>query len=180
MKNQPDIETKSVTCPICKQKSPFVAFKTVNANADPGTDLPGRKQHSGDNTQFDERTTGAWNGGGAAVLGMLSVVGTGQAFVLRPGRNVIGRKAQASAANFQIATGEGKRMSREHLVIDVNQVGTEYMYIAKLYKEHVNDTFINDGKLCYGDCIVLKNGDIIHLPDADLKFNFRDIEGTTY
>ena len=185
VKNQPGIETKNVTCPICKQKSPFTAFKAVNMNADPGTDLP-NKGHGGnatgsDATQLDPN--GAQHTSSKAqglMIGSLIVVATGQTFNLRPGRNVVGRKAQASSADFQIDTAGGKRMSREHLIVDVARVGNDFMHTAKLYKERVNDTFINDSRLCYGDTIVLQRGDIIHLPDADVKFDINDSEGTDY
>lgn len=186
VKNQPGIETKSVTCPICKQKSPFKAFKAVNVNADPGTDLPNQGHGAGNATGGDatqimqngaQHSTAQSQG---LLIGSLIVVSTGQTFNLRPGRNVVGRKAQASSANFQIDTAGGKRMSREHLIVDVARVGDSFMHTAKLYKERVNDTFINDSRLCYGDTIVLQRGDIIHLPDADVKFNISDSEGTDY
>lgn len=187
VKNQPGIESKSVTCPICKQKSPFLAFRQVNVQNDPGTDLPGSNSQGqgvrSDNTQLGDRPTdlnqnAAQNRASKLLLGRLTVVNNGQTFLLRPGRNVIGRKAQASSANFQIDTGEGRRMSREHIVIDVQRVGSEYMHTASLYKERVNETFVNTDRMTIDDGLILKHGDILHLPDADVKFTIDDGERT--
>ena len=42
VKNQIGIESKSVTCPICKQKSPFMDFKKViDKSNDESTQYPG-------------------------------------------------------------------------------------------------------------------------------------------
>ena len=44
VKNQPGIESKNVTCPICKHKYPFTQFKRVTSNVnnnDPDTEYPG-------------------------------------------------------------------------------------------------------------------------------------------
>lgn len=183
VKNQPGIEGKSVTCPICKQKSPFTAFKKVNiAQQDPGTDLPGQGANGGnsDATQFDGRNGGAANQLRCECVGKLFVNSTGQTFTLKPGRNVIGRKAQASSANIQIDTGEGRRMSREHIVIDVRTVGNHTLFVASLYKEHVNATSIGQEPMVFGDEVILKAGSVIHLPDADLTFNVFDKDGTEF
>lgn len=180
VKNQPGIEGKNVTCPICKQKEPFLAYKRINTAVDPGTDLPGGYGGTGGNSDATQIGNAPQAGTPQPLLGLLTVVSNGQTYTLHPGRNVIGRKAQASSANFQINTGEGRRMSREHLVIDVQRVGNIYMHTASLYKERVNDTLVNSEKIIYGDGIILKNGDIIHLPDADVKFSITDNEGTTF
>ena len=184
VKNQPGIEGKSVTCPICKQKSPFTAFRKISMapQSDPGTDLPGQGANGGggDTTQYDGRNSGAAAQRGAAAVGKLVVKSTGQSFILKPGRNIIGRRAQASSANFQIETGEGRRMSREHLVIDVRVVGNQTLFIASLYKEHVNATSVDQETMAYGDEVILKPGCVIHLPDADLVFSLFDTEGTEY
>lgn len=178
VKNQPGIEGKNVTCPICKQKEPFLSYRRINIAEDPGTDLPGGYgSNNSDRTQIGDTPH---PGSSQPLLGKLTVVSNGQTYTLHPGRNVIGRKAQASSANFQINTGEGRRMSREHLIIDVQRVGNIYMHTASLYKERVNDTLVNSEKIMFGDGIILKNGDIIHLPDADVKFCITDGEDTTF
>ncbi len=100
---------------------------------------------------------------------------------LKTGKFIIGRKANSSMADFQIQTEGSNRMSKEHIVIEVKKVPQKgVVHYISLYKEKVNDTFINDEKMFFGDCVILKNGDIIKLPDATLKFEILDDEGTDF
>lgn len=181
VKNQPGIETKNVTCPICKHKYPFNQFKRVRPtffNEEPDTDYPGEEEHTGYayDTQSSEHTDlGQMN----FTLGKLKIIGTGKSYQLKTGRNVIGRKGLKSEADFQIETGENRSMSREHIVIEVKKIpGKGFVHYISLFKERVNKTFIGNEQLVYGDCIVLAHGDIIRLPDADLKFEIPDDEST--
>lgn len=177
--NQPGIETKSLTCPVCKQKSPFTSFKRVNVGtntSDPKTEYPGddpktdyayREEKS---TEFPQMNF---------TIGKVTVMDTRISYQLRPGRNVIGRKASKSEADFQIDTAEKRMMSREHIVIDVKKVpGKGLVHYVSLFKERVNETRIGNEPLFYGDCVILKHGDLIRLPDATLKFEIPDEERT--
>lgn len=59
VKNIPDIESKNVTCPICKHKYPFSQFKRVttsNTNDDPETEYPEYPEYPGK----EERTRYAY------------------------------------------------------------------------------------------------------------------------
>lgn len=177
VKNQPGIETKNVTCPICKNKYPFTQFKRVTAkpyDEDPGTEYPdgaGRPNYNEEKTEIGQQPN--------FTLGKVTVAGAGRSYQLRPGRNVIGRKAQKSEADFQIDTDGSRSMSREHIVIDVKKVPLKgFVHYVSLYKEKVNKTLIGSEPLHYGDCIVLNHGDIIKLPDATLKFEIPDGEET--
>lgn len=177
VKNQPGIETKNVTCPICKNKYPFTQFKRVTAkpySEDPGTEYPegaGQPNYSEEKTEIGQQPN--------FTLGKVTVAGVGSTCQLRPGRNVIGRKAQKSTADFQIDTAGSRSMSREHIVIDVKKVPLKgFVHYVSLYKEKVNKTSIGNEPLLYGDCIVLNHGDIIKLPDATLKFEIPDGEET--
>ena len=181
VKNQPGIETKNVTCPICKHKYPFTQFKKVipaNSNDDPDTEYP----------NGDESTSYAYGAGSDEktdfgemnfTLGKVKLIGTGISYQLKVGRNIIGRKGTKSNANFQIDTAEKRSMSREHIVIEVKKVpGKGFVHYVSLFKEKVNKTYIGNEPILYGDCIVLNHGDIIKLPDASLKFEIPDDEGT--
>lgn len=113
-------------------------------------------------------------------LGKLLVPSTGQSYRLKPGRNVIGRKAQSSSADFQIA-GDDKRMSREHLVIEVKKErGKGFVHYISLFKERCNRTEVGRTMLEYGDCIILHHGDKVRLPGAEVKFEIPDGDGTEY
>lgn len=180
VKNQPGIETKNVSCPICKQKSPFTQFKRVTpggaAGDDSLTEYPQHEEH----TQYiakEQTEIKSQN----LIIGQLRINDSGVKFQLKPGRNVVGRKASKSEADFQIETGENRNMSREHIAIEVKKVpGKGFMHFLMLCKERINKTFIGNDPLLYGDRIVLNHGDIIRLPDCTLKFEIPDEEATTF
>lgn len=181
VKNQPGIETKSVTCPICRHKYPFTQFRRVTQNATYDGDAPTGYPDGGEHTSYAFDKGGSGRGQQNLTAGRLTVVGTGVSYQLKPGRNIVGRKATRSEADFQIDTGENRMMSREHLVIEVKNVPQKgLVYYVSLYKEKVNRTFIGEQPLLYGDCIVLGHGDTIKLPDASLRFEIPDDDATDY
>lgn len=185
VKNQPGIETKNVTCPICKHKYPFTQFKRVaqtSKNDDPDTEYPDGDEHTnydGEHTSYGSEETTEIGKQPNYTLGKVTVVGSGYSYQLRPGRNVIGRKGQKSEANFQIDTADKRSMSREHIIIEVKKLPLKgFVHYVSLYKEKVNKTTIGTEPLLYGDCIVLNHGDMIKLPDATLRFEIPDGEET--
>lgn len=176
VKNTPGIENKYITCPVCSKSFHFKEFKPVNAP---------RKSQDSEDTKYRFRGGGGMPEGGTKInpgnntLGILTVAGTGKKYKLCLGRNVIGRKTPKSQATFQIDTGGERRMSREHLVIEVRLVpGKGYLHILSLYKEKVNDTFLGKEKMYFGDSFALKHGDIIRLPSASIIFEIPDDEYT--
>ena len=177
---QPGIENKNVTCPVCKESSSFKSYKPVSERkSDDETSYPGKNGEErtiyGNNQEKTEIGLGLNYTLGCLKVSNLSV----PTYRLKPGRNVVGRKASASSADFRIPVEESRRMSREHLVVDVKKVpGKGYVHYASLYKKEVNNTFINQDQLDYGDCIILKHGDKINLPDVTLIFEIPDGEGT--
>ncbi len=177
VKNIPGIESKSVTCPICKQKTPFLNFKKIIDRDDEST------QYFGDNEKTEYRGASEpqtqLNNSLNLTLGRLRLLPSGPSFLLRTGRNVIGRKATQSTADFQIQIDGSKRLSREHLIIEVKKVpGKGFVHYTSLYKPKSNNTFIGNEQLEYGDCVVLNSGDIIKLPDVNIKFEIYDSEET--
>lgn len=180
VKRIPDIEKKSVTCPVCKRKSPFLDFKQTIHKDDP-TDYDGNGHGQG--CSSDPNTSGideAENN----IIGHICVLRTGSIFPLKQGRNVIGRKADSSKATIQIPTGDNRRISREHLVVNVKRVlGQGFVHTVSLFKENVNKTFINGSQLQPGEEFPLKHGCRIGLPDLMLRFelsNGEDTERTDY
>lgn len=172
VKNQPGLDGKSITCPVCKTKSPFMEFRNINNRQTEKTEYLG-------GTYSESRTQ--YNSGKNLVIGRLFVVSTGCIYQLKPGQNVVGRKAQASTADFQIPMGDKKRMSREHLIIEVtNDPVKGYVHCVKLYKEKVNPTFIGKERLEFGDCFILKKNDMIRLPDVDVRFELVDSDDTEF
>lgn len=194
VKNKPGLENMLLTCPVCKQKNHFSKFQRVKIARKPQPQQDGATQYPGGNQggnsgagASDEKTRYAGMGSdeatkydvGNIIIGVLRIPGTGEAYQLRPGRNVIGRKGAKSAADFQIETGEKRNMSREHLVVEVKKVpGKGFVHYISLFKEKVNKTFVGLELLEYGDRMVLNHGDEIRMPDATLKFELPDEEGT--
>lgn len=179
VRNQPGIETKNVTCPICKHKFPFAQFKRVKASSDndePDTEYPDEEStgHGDDSmTKYDLPKN--------FILGNVKLMETGMSYQLRLGRNVIGRKASRSEANIQIDTAGKRMMSREHIIIEVKNVPAKgLVHCVSLFKDKINKTFIGNTPLIYGDRIILSHGDIIKLPDATLIFEIPDEEVTEH
>lgn len=100
-------------------------------------------------------------------------------YQLKPGRNIVGRDCATATADIRIAC-PSKRMSREHLCIDVERRGDVYVHIASLCKANVNPTRIGNATLIYGDSIPLTSGAQIHLPDCDIRFVSRNFDNTTF
>lgn len=180
VKNQPGIETKNVTCPICHNKYPFTKFKRVTEEEFPI--ISRTWQDSEEKTSYaigKEESSGRHSMNDT--IGNIRVMHDGSTYQLKEGKNVIGRKASKSTADFQVETGDGRSMSREHIVIEVKDVpGKGMVHYISLFKPVVNPTFIGEEPLLYGDCVILENGDLIRMPDAELKFEIPDPEATVF
>lgn len=172
----PGIESKSVTCPVCKRKSPFTDFKQFESQEKPTSYEGAGISRNNIITEQKEK-----NNVGNNMVGQLCMLKSGATFPLKPGRNVVGRKATSSKATIQIPSGENKRISREHLIINANPMaGQGYMYTVSLFKDHVNPTLINGTELQPGEEMPLKHGTRIDLPDLPLRFEIIDEEGTEF
>lgn len=161
IKNQSGLENLNVTCPVCKTTHPIKSCKVIQTY---------QKEETKYFNQYDELNKNIGH------IGQVRVIGDDiQIFHLELGENIIGRKASNSSAKIQLIT-ESKRMSREHIIINVKESEKGYVHIVSLYKPKVNETLINQDPLVYGDSIILKHGDKIVLPDITLLF---EIENTT-
>lgn len=161
-----DMDKVAITCPVCKEKSPMRNFKRAVDRAAESTSFP----------EMDTINNLKVKG----IIGTLRVLPAGQVFRLHEGRNVLGRKTSAADVDIPIDTMGGKRLSRQHLVIDVENVpGKGYMHYASLYKKEVNRTLIGSNPLEFGDKIVLNNGDVIALPDVNVIFQIEDNDRTS-
>lgn len=168
-----DLEKRSIKCPICGCKTPYAQYlQVVEENAGAATEYPtddarGNKINiPGDTTQINNNVN--------LTAGRLVMKSTGEGFQLKIGKNIVGRRAANSSATIQIPC-TTNRMSREHLVIEVkNEDGLGVFHYAYLNKAKVNATYIGSSKLEVGDCHILKDGDIIKLPDVDVVFVLPD------
>ena len=184
IKNEPGIENRVLTCPICKHKYPFSQFRMDAQKpapaAGPSAESAGGAKPTGgvclhdadDNTDLVSVNF---------TLGKVVIPGTVIAYQLMPGRTIIGRKSASSTANFQIDTAGKKGMSREHLLIEVTKVpGKGFVHSLSLFKKQTNTTLLNNQPVAFGDSIVLDHGDIIQLPDTTLRFEIPDEDETVF
>lgn len=163
---QEGLDTASVTCPVCKRKSPYSQFKPYSAPLEESTCYPtgmGRDVNTSSSTP----------------IGRLFIPSLGSSYYLSEGLNIVGRSASASQATIGLNVGSNKRISREHIIINVANIpGRGLVHTISLYKERVNQTFVNGEILTFGDNIILKHGDIINLPDLDVRFEIPDPDQT--
>ena len=176
VKNKPGLEKLNVPCPVCKKSTPFVQYQVLGENpfqSNQNNDDCTHGLFNEDETQIGGKKT--------TQIGLLrQTAPQKRIFQLKPGINVVGRASSMSSATISIDTGESRRMSREHLAIEVKTVpGQGYVYYARLCKEKVNRTLINNKPLDYADCVLLENNTIISLPVATFCFEIPDPESTT-
>ena len=169
-KNNPTIK-----CTICETGSPLREYKTVATRQEDRTQYPGNEK----NIHYHEEGRTQISQGLDFTIGRLRVLPSGPIFQLRIGRHIVGRKStNPPHADFGIPT-ESRRMSREHLIIDVKKVPEKgIVHYVSLCKQKVNVTYIGQTQLEYGDRLVLNHGDIIRLPDVDLMFEILNGEET--
>ncbi len=146
---------KFVTCPNCKTRNKFSAFKTVlpvssSPSVDPETEI----------RAFTDDTVGA-----------LQDPETGRKYPLKEGRNLIGRMTHntPSQASVPIST-DNRRMSRSHLFIDVirGADGRYHAYASNALNR--NETRINGILLEKDDKLSLKHQDRLSLSGTELIF----------
>lgn len=160
LKNQPGIENKNITCPICGSRGKFVDFLEVPSRPS----APAVSSHGGELTEV-------WQPGSVFSLGRLIVVPDGYDFELSPGQNVVGRRSARSLADFQIDTKGDLTMSREHIIIETkNEREKGVVSYLLLAKPDVNPTYIGRQRIIFGEKVELKNGDMIALPGIMLRY----------
>lgn len=157
IKASPNLERAVITCPVCKQRSPYTAYKPVSNT--PQVVVDEQKTNIMSKTQY--------------CAGRLVFMTDDIADVeLSEGRHIIGRDSATSTADIRIPQCY-KRVSREHLCIEVRRVNDSFKYILSLCKSDVNATFLNNIQIEAGDQLVLGNGDIIKLPGITIRCEFK-------
>lgn len=178
---------KSLRCPVCKNIAPLLQYevqpeesiqqeriqqptvnKVVNNNIPSYDDESTRL--STPQEPVERRYEPEQEPEPEARTGMLIIKSNNKTFTLREGHNIIGRNGEGTEADFKIDTPNEKRISREHIIIDVVRDGRIYNHAVKLYKKEVNITYVNGSRLEYGDSVILKDGDNIELPGVTLQF----------
>lgn len=175
VKKQPGLEKASITCPVCKKKSPFTDFGTVINRDSEETELPGgvkSKQHSEDTTEFGASMNTA--------IGCL-VEKSGKRWALHIGVNTVGRKLQADPQQVDVPvsdyTGE-RKMSRNHAKIEVIRIPNGTAKHVLYNWQNKNKTYVGGEPIETGDRIVLQNGMVIKFANIDVRFVIEDPEAT--
>lgn len=176
VKQQVGLEKASITCPVCKKKSPFLNYESVISKNSEETELPGyfKPKQSSEETEI----AGIVN----SVIGCL-VEKSGKRWSLHLGVNTIGRKLQSNPQQVEIAisdyTGE-RKMSRNHAKIEViRQANGSCKHV--LYNwQNKNSIYVGGDPIDAGDRIVLHNGMVIKFANVDVKFVIEDSEATTF
>lgn len=139
LKNEPTDINVMVRCLACRESAPYYQLISVKEEivSKPPRQLP--------------------------VLRLISP--THMVYYLKVGQNVIGRYAASSKADIQIDTTPFKHISREHAVVEVKEVNGNYMCYFSLHKKEINDTYVSNRKVAYGDSVCLTPGDRLLLPD---------------
>lgn len=171
LKVVPGIERKSLTCPACRQASPFSSFTVLEQKS------PTPSAKSGEATRMDDlgHTHIQLGGIGApantnATPGRFVAVDASLApMQLKEGRNILGRESSSAPVDIALPT-QYKSISRQHLIIDVRRTAVGYVHTVMLCKSEVNRTYINAMQLAYGDQVILNDGDIVKLPNLSLRF----------
>lgn len=165
---QPGIENKKITCPACGKEDYFKNCTPYNDNA--GSSGGSANGGSAGGQQADKEGTDILDENTQIAMGHLIVMnGTAvpYRYDLKTGRNVIGRKSSEQGIDLAIDTGVNKHISRKHIAIDVvTKAGSTPVFRVSLMKQRVNETRVNNMLLQYGDCILLKDGSYIQLPDG--------------
>lgn len=187
IRNQAGIQNTTVTCPVCHNTYPFIQMKDVAVPGRVQTPPPhktpdfngaypgyssappassGVPPRQGIPAQRPPRPYGQPSQGHYA---MLLNQRTQERYPLLIGSNIIGRYSASSSANVKINTGGSLKMSREHLLIDVNtDAYGGLQFTASLCKPNCNETYINGNRLYFGNRMPIIPGMQISLPDASL------------
>lgn len=181
LRNAPNINAASFTCPVCKEKHvvgkcqryverPKPMAPSVDATRYGGASV---QQQGGDETRIGSPSQ--CGGGDETIIGSASrpAVGVlvdimGCTYALRSGINTIGRKASSSTASVQISTTD-RTMSRSHAVIEVSNAGGNTIHILR-NGANKNPSYLNGSLIGQQDQLILNNGDRIKMGNTVLTF----------
>lgn len=163
VEDNPANDSKSVTCPNCKSRNRFTAFKKLRPGVPPIVDSSTEMK-----AISHER------------LGALLDPETGRVYPLKEGRNLIGRMTHnsPSRASVPIST-DNRRMSRSHLFIDIIKGVDGHYHAYASNASNQNETTINGVVLNDGDRLSLKHQDLLSLSGTELVFQGHRINDET-
>ncbi len=182
--NPRDEAVKSFKCPKC-QTPLKVIFREPKASAAPidpaATQLPGKPaaRSAGPETQYGTQPAqpgatelGQKPGGDAtrvkAKLQPGRLFCNGREYPLQMGRNIVGRRNHTKPTTLMLDVND-TYMSREHILINVEQVGDKLRATVTNY-QNTNDTQVAGLPLAKGDMVVLNNGMTITMGETTVTY----------
>lgn len=165
LKKSPGIESKNVTCPVCKTSSKFTNYKMpiekpIAVDDSGATEIGGGFGNADNNDSNDNKF----------IIGKLQLSGMyANSYPLELGTNIIGRKTKKSTANVQVDVAGDKTMSRMHSMIEVVKGNNGYIHYFS-NAENKNSTSVNNQKVEAGDKLILNSGDLIKMGNIIMKF----------
>lgn len=183
--NPRDEAVKSIKCPKCLTplKVVFREPKATAARIDPAaTQLPGKPaaQSAGPETQYGPQPAqpggatqlGSQPGGDAtrvkAKLQPGRLFCNGREYPLQMGRNIVGRRNHTRPTTVMLDVNDSY-MSREHILINVEQVGDKLRATVTNY-QNTNETKVAGLPLAKGDMVVLNNGMTITMGETTVTY----------
>lgn len=159
---QPDWQNKLVECPKCHFKAKATVYQL-------GSQARGAQGADEMPTQLVLPPASSGD------VGQIRVKSTNEIQFLKPGQNVIGRRAETGTADIRIST--DMYMSRRHVRIDVvsKPNGYEHRLVEINSKNIVK---LNGRAINRGDILVIKFGDILTLGTTDIILESADDEAT--
>ena len=180
----PNINQATFTCPICKEKHIVgKCYRLVDTPSIDKTQYRGNSygENNCDETQIGNSSIGCEetkiaNDGDKTRIGSAlkqQMVGrlvdnSGREYQLCLGVNTIGRKATTSTASVQIITND-RYMSRNHAVIEVQQIGEQTVHILK-NGANKNPSYLNGSLVAANDQLILNDGNRLTFGKTELTF----------
>lgn len=167
IKNLPNIQDKTVTCPTCKLKSRIRDCERIALQRD-----------DEEATQYGFKQK---EGSEDTVLGTTPIAGIGrlvnmhnkEIHQLRLGRNTIGRRVSHPLSTVTLAIAEtqtNKTMSREHAIIEVTRLQNgSYRHFLCNWKGQ-NGTWVDGMPISADERMVLNHGQTIKMGQVLLRF----------
>lgn len=158
----PGYENKIIKCPKCGFKSKACVYQSgARARGAQGADEMATQLVMPPSSTLE--------------VGQIRVKSTNEVQWLKPGSNVIGRRAQTGTADIKIST--DMYMSRRHVQIDVVKKGTGYEHhLVEINSKNI--VKLNGKPINRGDVLVLKFGDVLTLGTTDIVLESNDDEST--
>lgn len=173
-----------IVCPECRQQ---LSFNEVPGYQNMVVECP--KCHFKANVSVYQNGTQARGAQGADEMptqlvmppqstldvGQIRVKSTNEIQWLKPGSNVIGRRAQTGTADIKIST--DMYMSRRHVQIDVVKTPSGYEHhLVEINSKNI--VKLNGKPINRGDILILKFGDVMTLGTTDIVLESNSDEAT--